>query len=96
VPTAEKARLDKISLRRYNHGVSSKLAEITQEALGLPHQEQLRLARTLLESSEATGDSEVDSAWEDEIERRIKSIDGVAKSRPFSEVVAELDRQFGR
>ncbi len=73
------------------------MAEITQEALGLPHEEQLRLARTLLERSEASGDAEVDAAWEDEIELRIRSIDaGIAKSRPFAEVVAELDRQFGQ
>ncbi len=76
--------------------VSSKLAEITREALDLPDQEQLRLARTLLERSEATGDAGVQAAWEDEIERRIQSIDaGLAKSRPFAEVVAEIDRQLG-
>ena len=77
--------------------MSSKLAEITQEALGLPDQEQLRLARTLLERSEATGDSGANAAWEDEIERRIQRIDaGLAQSRPFAEVVAEIDRQLGR
>ncbi len=77
--------------------MSSKLAEITQDALRLPHDEQLRLARTLLEKSEAIGDDDVEAAWEDEIERRIKSIDaGLAKSRPFAEEVAEVDRQLGR
>lgn len=77
--------------------MSSKLAEITQDALRLPHDEQLRLARTLLESSEATGQADVDGAWEEEIERRIKNIDaGLGKSRPFAEVVAEIDRQLGR
>lgn len=77
--------------------MSSKLAEITQDALRLPHNEQLRLARTLLEKSEATGDAEVEAAWEDEIERRIKSIDaGLAKSRLFAEVVADVERQLGR
>ncbi len=77
--------------------MSSKLAEITQDALRLPHDEQLRLARTLLEKSEAIGDDDVEAAWEDEIERRIKSIDaGLAKSRPFAEVVAEVDRQLDR
>ena len=49
--------------------MSSKLAEITQDALRLPHDEQLRLARALLESSEATGQLDVDGAWEEEIER---------------------------
>ena len=77
--------------------MSSKLAEITQDALRLPHDEQLRLARTLLEKSEAIGDDDVEAAWEDEIERRIMSIDaGLAKSRPFADVVAEVDRQLGR
>lgn len=73
------------------------MAEITQHALQLPHDEQLRLARTLLEKNEASGEADVDAAWEVEIERRIKSIDaGLAKSRPFAEVVAEIDRQLGR
>jgi putative addiction module component len=59
--------------------------------------EQSRLARTLLKSSQASGESDVDAAWEEEIERRIKSIDaGLANSRPFAEVVAEIDRQLGR
>ena len=76
--------------------MSSKLAEITQDALRLPQDEQLRLARTLLERSEASGQADVDAAWEEEIERRIKNIDeGLAKSRPFAEVVAEIDRQLG-
>lgn len=77
--------------------MSSRLAEITRDALRLPHDEQLRLARTLLERSEANGESDVDAAWEEEIEHRIKSIDaGLAKSRPFAEVVAEIDQQLGR
>ena len=72
--------------------MSSKLAETTQEALGLP-EEQLRLARTLLDRSETTGDAGADAAWEDEIERRIAHIDaGLAQSRPFAEAVAEIDR----
>lgn len=77
--------------------MSSKLSTVTQEAPELPLPEQLKLARTLLERSEAMGDSTVDAAWEDEIERRIQSIDaGLAQSRPFAEVVAEVDRQLGR
>ena len=77
--------------------MSSKLAEITQDALRLPYDEQLRLARTLLESSEAIGQTDVDGAWEEEIERRIKKIEaGLGKSRPFAEVVAEIDRRLER
>jgi Putative addiction module component len=77
--------------------LSSTLAQITQDALRLPQDQQLRLARTLLEGSEASGQPDVDAAWEEEIERRITNIDaGLAKGRPFAEVVAEIDRQLGR
>ena len=38
-----------------------------------------------------------ETAWEEEIERRIKLIDsGVAKGRPFSEVLRDIDDRFGK
>jgi hypothetical protein len=77
--------------------VGRNLAETTDEALRLPEHEQLRLARTLLERSEAVGDVDVDVAWEDEIESRIKLLDsGLAKGRPFADVLLDIDRQLGR
>lgn len=70
-------------------------SEIAEEALRLPQKEQLRLARTLLESTEASGDLGSEAAWEDEIERRIQMIDaGLAKGRPFTEVLKDLDRRL--
>jgi len=72
-------------------------SEIAAEALTLPQNEQLRLARTLLESTESSGDLGADSAWDEEIERRIQMIDaGLAKGRPFSEVLKDVDRRLGR
>ena len=77
--------------------MAPELSEITEKALRLPQREQLKLARTLLESSEAGADSEVDAVWEQEIERRIQLIDaGLAKGRPFADVVRDIDRQLGR
>ena len=77
--------------------MTPELSEITEKALRLPQGEQLKFARTLLESSEASGDSGVESAWEQEIERRIQLIDaGLAKGRPFADVVRDIDRQLGR
>lgn len=71
------------------------LDRLTDEALRLPEHEQLRLARMLLERSEAVGDVEVDAAWEDEIESRIKLIDsGLAKGRPFADVLQDIDRRL--
>jgi predicted GTPase len=71
--------------------------EVAEEALALPQDEQLRLARTLLEKAEASGDVGADLAWEEEIERRIRTIDaGLAKGRPFADVLRDIDRQLGR
>ena len=71
--------------------------ELVDEALRLPQNQQLRLARALLEKNEATGDLGVDQAWEQEIERRIQLVDsGLAKGRPFADVLRDIDRHLGR
>ena len=71
--------------------------EIADDALTLPQSEQLKLARTLLESAEASGDVGADAAWEEEIERRIQLIDaGLAKGRPFADVLRDIDHRLGR
>jgi putative addiction module component (TIGR02574 family) len=65
-----------------------KLREIAKEALQLPADEQLKLARTLLENIEASGDTNAEQAWQEEIEMRIRKIDsGLAEGRLFSEVL---------
>ncbi|PWU20378.1 MAG: hypothetical protein C5B50_04110 [Verrucomicrobia bacterium] len=72
-------------------------AEIVDEALRLPQKDQMRLARTLLEHGEAEGDTGAQAAWDEEIERRIQVIDsGLAKGRPFSEVLRDIDRRLGK
>jgi predicted GTPase len=77
--------------------MSLSFAELMDEALRLPQNEQLRLARTLLESNEASGDPGAEVAWEEEIERRIRLVDsGLAKGRPFADVLREVDRGLGR
>jgi len=71
--------------------------EIVDEALRLPKQKQLELARTLLEKNEASGDLMVESEWEETIERRIRQIDsGLAKGRPFSDVLRDIDKRLAR
>jgi predicted GTPase len=71
--------------------------KIAEEAMMLPQNDQLRLARTLLEKAEATGDLGAEAAWEEEIERRIHKIDaGLAQGRPFRDVLREIDRGLGR
>ena len=75
--------------------MSRSFNQIAEEALNLPPKEQLKLARTLLEKAEAYGDIGAEPAWEDEIERRIQEIDsGLAKGRPFADVLRDIDRQL--
>jgi putative addiction module component (TIGR02574 family) len=77
--------------------VSKSFAEITEDALRLPAQEQLRLARTLLEKTEASGDLGAEAAWEEELERRIRTVDaGLAKGRPFADVLRDIDQRLRR
>lgn len=77
--------------------MNRSFAEIAEKAMALPQSEQLKLARTLLERAEAQGDTGVEALWEEEIERRIQTIDsGLAKGRPFAEVLRDVDRLLGR
>ena len=61
----------------YFGAVTPELSEITEKALRLSQGEQLTLARTLLESNEASGDSGVDAAWEQEIEFAILRVEQI-------------------
>jgi len=73
------------------------LAEVTRDALDLPVAEQRTLARILLDLSDADRDfsPEVETAWEEEIVRRLLAVDGgTAQSRPATEVFTDLDRRF--
>ena len=76
--------------------MNRSFVEIADEALTLPQSEQLKLARTLLEKAEASGDVGAEAAWEQEIERRIQKIDaGLAKGRPFADVLRDIDQRLG-
>lgn len=73
------------------------LSEIARDALELSVAERRTLARMLLDVSDADHDfsPEVDAAWEEEIARRLRAVDeGTAKSRPATEVFADLNRRF--
>jgi putative addiction module component (TIGR02574 family) len=73
------------------------LSEVAKDALELPPNQRLTLARILLDLSEPDQDysPEVETAWEQEIERRIKAVkSGNAQSKSFDQVFAELDRRF--
>lgn len=90
-------RLDNTCVTARLTAMNRSFVEIADEALTLPQSEQLKLARTLLEKAEASGDVGAEAAWEQEIERRIQKIDaGLAKGRPFADVLRDIDQRLGR
>ena len=94
---AVRSGLDNIRITGRFRAMNRSFSKIAEEALTLPQSEQLKLARTLLEKVEATGDVGAEAAWEEEIERRIQKIDaGLAKGRAFADVLRDIDRRFGR
>jgi putative addiction module component (TIGR02574 family) len=64
---------------------------LSQEALVLPPDQRLKLARRLLDSVELEPEPGAEAAWEAEIARRIERLDsGASKPIPASEVFARL------
>ena len=73
------------------------LVEITREASELPREQRLALAEFLLELEESPADSEVEAAWEEEIQNRIRAIDdGSAKGIPYEQVMREAQNRLAK
>jgi len=76
-------------------GMAKELEEITRDALRLPRQQRLTLAGLLLELEDASGDSDVDAAWDREIRERIEAVDqGTAIGIPYEEVMREAQKRL--
>lgn len=73
------------------------LLEVTKDALELPSDHRYALARILLDVSEGDElpDPAIEEAWDQEIARRIASIEnGTAQYRSVEDALAEIDRRF--
>ena len=69
------------------------LESLSQEALVLPPDQRLTLARRLLDSVELEPEPGAEAAWEAEIARRIERFDsGASRPIPASEVFDRLRR----
>ena len=74
---------------------STALEEILRAALELPPDARAMLASHLLESLDEPEQTEIDAAWSEEIERRIREVEeGKVKLIPGEEVLAELRSRF--
>jgi putative addiction module component (TIGR02574 family) len=73
------------------------LSELARDAMELPAPQRLILARILLDVTEENADfsPQVETAWDDEISRRLQSVRaGTARSTSIDQVFAHLDRRF--
>ncbi|MGH9932834.1 MAG: addiction module protein [Pyrinomonadaceae bacterium] len=73
--------------------MSTTLDSLSNDALTLPPDQRLALARRLLDSVDLEPEPGAEAAWEAEIARRIARFDaGESKAIPASEVLARLRR----
>jgi hypothetical protein len=96
-PTEATKALDNFPLSGTFAGMSRSFSEIAEDALGLPQNERLKLARALLECAGASKEEfEAEAAWEAEIVRRVHLVDtGQAKGRLFADVLRDVDGILG-
>jgi putative addiction module component (TIGR02574 family) len=75
----------------YNRRMVERTQELLEKALALPEKERAALAGTLIESLEPVTDAEAESAWQEEVARRIAQLDsGEARAVPWEEVKNQL------
>jgi putative addiction module component (TIGR02574 family) len=71
--------------------MSSSTRKHDELVAGLSQKERARLALKLIESLDPGTDEDAEELWLDEAERRLSEYDaGKLKSRPVSDVVAEI------
>jgi putative addiction module component (TIGR02574 family) len=72
--------------------MSASLKQIEEQAKGLSAEERAKLAQSMLESLHAPM-SEIESAWAEEVERRVAAFDrGEIPAYPAEDVFAEARR----
>jgi len=75
--------------------MSLLLQEVANRALDLPSEERAELAHKLIVSLDDDTDKDVETAWDAEIERRVKEIKGgKAKGRPAEDILAEIRAKY--
>jgi len=80
---------------RYNRRMTQQVFDLLQKALSLSEEERADLACSLMESLDAAVDEGAESAWNEEISRRIAELDsGKAKTVPWDEVQRRISSRL--
>jgi putative addiction module component (TIGR02574 family) len=75
--------------------MSNALAELKQQAAQLSEIERAELALAMIQSLDGGGDADVETAWQVEIERRIKQVErGEIQLIPGEKVFARLRQKL--
>ena len=75
--------------------MTTSIEELTREALQLSPRQRVALAGFLLEIDESSSDPEIDAAWEQEIQARIKAINsGSVIGIPYNDVMRAADKRL--
>lgn len=76
--------------------MASTLSDLKKTAAQLPEQERAELALSLIESLDGPADPDVEEAWAQEVERRVREVEsGEAALIPADEVFARIRRRLG-
>jgi putative addiction module component (TIGR02574 family) len=76
--------------------MSSTLSELKEKASRLPEADRAELALSLIESLDGPTDPNVEEAWQQEIESRVRQVErGEAELIPAEDVFARVRRRLG-
>jgi len=75
--------------------MTATLEEITRAALQLPVKKRLALAGFLLETEGVSSNPDVDAAWDEEIQDRIRAVDsGAVTGISYQDVMLEAEKRL--
>ncbi len=77
--------------------MSMPLEAVAREAMALPREERLSLARLLIELDDPQSGADAEAAWEREIQARLRAVkEGRVQGIPYEEVLARVERRLAR
>jgi len=77
--------------------MNSSIEALEKEVMRLPEDQRISLAHKILLSTEAAENAEIGNWWENEIRRRIETLDsGKTNRHAASDVFRDLDENLGR
>ena len=75
--------------------MSMALEEVTREAIQLPRHQRLALARILMELDDPGTDATVETAWDAEIQARVRAVqEGRVEGIPYEQVLVRIDQRL--